>query len=212
MTAAAPGLSEGMKTYTISKLARLFGLSRSTLLYYDRIGLLPPSGRTPSGYRMYGEEDAKRLGRICSLRRTGLSLGDVETILSSEEEPDAKLIENRLNEITEEILDLKAKQGLLSGMLKGMTSEGRRPEVNKRMWVEMLRAAGMDDEAMDRWHAEFEHRAPEAHHAFLLSLGIPEKEVRLIRQWSGKLKPGGITGGHEEESTGKPPKEGPTGK
>jgi hypothetical protein len=42
----------------------------------------------------------------------------------------------------------------------------------------------MDDDAMLRWHAEFEQRAPEAHHAFLLSLGIEEQEVTLIREWS----------------------------
>jgi hypothetical protein len=63
------------------------------------------------------------------------------------------------------------------------------------MWIEMLRAAGMDERDMDRWHAEFEHRAPEAHHKFLLSLGINEKEALLIRQWSRKMKPGEDSGG-----------------
>jgi hypothetical protein len=42
-------------------------------------------------------------------------------------------------------------------------------------------AAGLDDAAMDTWHAEFEKRAPQAHHAFLHSLGIPEEEIRKIR-------------------------------
>src|SRR5262245_19662656 len=54
-----------MKTYSISRLARAFGLSRSTLLYYDRIGLLAPSGRTGSGYRSYSEKDYRQLERIC---------------------------------------------------------------------------------------------------------------------------------------------------
>lgn len=177
-----------MKSYTISKLARSYGLSRSTLLYYDRIGILPPSGRTPAGYRVYTEEDVQRLERICSLRQTSLSLEDIRTILSSENEPGTDIIEKRLKEIGEEILDLKAKQGLLSTMLRKVATDGDQPKVNKEMWVEMLRAAGMDEPAMDRWHAEFELRAPEAHHEFLLSLGIAEKEVLLIRQWSRKNK------------------------
>jgi hypothetical protein len=50
----------------------------------------------------------------------------------------------------------------------------------------MLRAAGMDDEAMNRWHTEFQQRAPQGHHEFLLSLGIPEREVHRIRYWSRK--------------------------
>lgn len=177
-----------MKTYTISKLAALFGLSRSTLLYYDRVGLLPPSGRTSSRYRVYTEADAKRLERICSLRRTSLSIEDIRSIICSEGKPFADILEKRLQEIGREIRVLQARRELLSAMLKGMTSGKNRPAVDKEMWKEMLRAAGMDDEAMARWHAEFEHRAPEAHHAFLLSLGIPESEVLMIRRWAAGLQ------------------------
>ncbi|MFZ2447850.1 MAG: MerR family transcriptional regulator [Syntrophobacteraceae bacterium] len=180
-----------MKTYTISIIARSFGLSRGTLLYYDRIGLLPSSGRTSSGYRVYTEGDVERLERICNLRGTGLSLDDIGKIIRSMDGPCTALLERRLKEIGEEILDLKAKQGLLSIMLKGMASEGDRPKVDKEMWVEMLRAAGMDEKAMERWHAEFEQRAPEAHHEFLLSLGIPEDEAGMIRKWSRETMPGG---------------------
>jgi hypothetical protein len=39
----------------------------------------------------------------------------------------------------------------------------------------------MNEEGMDAWHAEFETRAPAAHHAFLASLGIGEEEIRRIR-------------------------------
>jgi MerR family transcriptional regulator, thiopeptide resistance regulator len=177
-----------MKTYTISKLARTFGLSRSTLLYYDRIGLLSPSERSSSGYRIYSQDDMQRLERIHNLRQTSLSLDDIRSILSSEGDPGTILLERRLKEIGDEILDLKAKQGLLSGMLKGMSSQEDPPKVNKKMWIEMLRAGGMDDQDMDRWHAEFECRAPEAHHEFLLSLGIAEKEVIVIRQWSKRMQ------------------------
>jgi len=45
----------------------------------------------------------------------------------------------------------------------------------------MLRAAGMDEDAMAKWHSEFEQRTPGAHHQFLLALGISEDEARLIR-------------------------------
>lgn len=199
---AAARQGSNMNGWTISKLARLFGLSRSALLYYDRIGLLKPSGRTESGYRIYTEEDGRRLERICNLRRTSLSLEDIRTVLASEEAPDAALLEKRLQAIGDEILDLKAKQGLLSGMLRGIAAQEDPPKVDKAMWVEMLRAAGMDQRDMDRWHEEFELRAPEAHHEFLLSLGIPEKEVRLIRQWSRKAKPGGAAGAASESDSG----------
>lgn len=173
-----------MKTYTISKLARAFGLSRSTLLYYDRIGLLPPSGRTPSGYRYYTDKDYDRLDRICSFRQAGLTIEDIRAAFESDEEPSVKVLEQRLRELNHRIQDLKNKQRLLTGMMKAGSSECTPPSVDKQMWVEMLQSAGMDDEAMHRWHAEFERRTPQAHHDFLISLGIPAREVVQIRKWS----------------------------
>lgn len=187
---AVPTSPLRMKPCTITKLARLFGLSRSTLLYYDKIGLLRPSARSDAGYRLYAEADRRRLERICGFRDAGLALDAIRTILSSEGKPSSPLLERRFHEIGEEILALRAKQGLLSRMLEGMASANLPPSVDRRMWVEMLRAAGMDDEAMARWHAQFERRAPTAHHEFLLSLGIPEKEVLRIREWSRKKKDG----------------------
>jgi DNA-binding transcriptional MerR regulator len=171
------------KNCTISKLGRLFGLSRSALLYYDRIGLLKPSGRTKSGYRCYSEVDRQRLERICGFRRAGLALEEIKAILASGK-PSAAVLERRFHEIGEEIRILKVKQGLLSRMLTGIASAKCPSAVDRDLWVAMLRAAGMDDLAMARWHAEFEQRAPEGHWEFLLSLGIPEGEALEIRNWS----------------------------
>ncbi len=177
-----------MQTYTISKLARQFGLSRSTLLYYDRIGLLQASSRSASGYRIYTEGDRSRLERICHLREASLCLEDIATILASEEEPGAALMEKRLQEVGEEIRGLQAQHRLLARMLRGITAREEQPGVNKELWVAMLRAAGLDESGMERWHAEFEQRAPEAHREFLLSLGIAETEVRRIRKWSRQVQ------------------------
>lgn len=172
------------KSRTVSQLGRLFGLSRSALLYYDRIGLLKPSGRTEAGYRCYSGTDRRRLERICGFRRAGLAIEEIRTILAAEGKPSAAILERRFHEIGEEIRLLRAKQGLLSHMLTGMASAKGPSAVDRDLWVEMLRAAGMDDKAMARWHAEFEQRAPEAHREFLLSLGIPEEEAGEIRKWS----------------------------
>ncbi len=48
----------------ISALARRFGLARSTLLHYDRIGLLRPADRSRAGHRSHGEAEWVRLERI----------------------------------------------------------------------------------------------------------------------------------------------------
>jgi DNA-binding transcriptional MerR regulator len=173
-----------MKTYSISQLARACGLSRSTLLFYDRKGLLKSSGRTGSGYRVYSGKDLNRLMRIRRLREAGLSLKEVRSVLASGGTPGTRLLEDRMRKTAGEIVSLKNQQRLLAGMLRKAAS-GKRPRcVDKRMWVEMLKAAGMDQGAMNRWHTEFERRSPEGHQEFLLSLGIPPNEAARIRGFS----------------------------
>ena len=158
------------------------------MLYYDRIGLLPVSGRTATGYRCYTERDRRRLAQICDFRQAGLALADIRLLLSAKGKPRAKVLERRFREIGSELLDLRSKQRLLAQMLKSLAA-GRCPTaVNKDMWVAMLRAAGLDDRGMARWHAEFERRAPADHQDFLASLGIPEHEILRIRKWSAGLR------------------------
>ena len=175
-----------MKTFSISQLAHAFGLSRSTLLYYDRIGLLRASHRTPSGYRKYAQADHSKLERICTLRRTGLPLSDVQKLLTSKPKPSAQILENRLQEMDNEITSIRTQQQLTIAMLKKLKN-GKTPSLlDKTTWIHMLQAAGMDEKAMAKWHAEFETRAPQAHHDFLLSLGIPKDEALQIQQWARK--------------------------
>lgn len=179
-----------MPTYTISQLAREFGLSRSALLYYDRIGLLKASRRSVAGYRIYTQADHARLEQICLFRDAGLSLADVKALLSSDKAPGVKILERRLREIGEQILGLKNQQRIITAMLKKMTAERFEPVVDKKMWVSMLEAAGMDEAAMVRWHAQFEQLAPMAHYDFLRQLGIPKHEARRIQAWARDMAGG----------------------
>jgi MerR family transcriptional regulator, thiopeptide resistance regulator len=179
-----------MKHETISILARRFGLSRSALLYYDRIGLLQPTGRTAAGYRVYGAKDVERLRRICRFREAGLTLDDIALALQARGKPSVRTLENRMEQLSGEISALKSKQRLLASLLRRIRS-GRCPAtLSKELWVSMLRAAGMSDGAMMRWHGEFEKRAPGEHQQFLESLGIAPKEIATIRRESAEKTKG----------------------
>jgi DNA-binding transcriptional MerR regulator len=170
--------------FHVTELARKYGLSRSTLLYYDRIGLLTPSGRSDAGYRLYSPNDSDRLATICSFRQAGLTINDIRRILAMENDANGVVLQRRMRELGEEIRSKQIQQHLLAKMLQ-VRSSGELPViVDKQAWIEMLRAAGMDESAMRIWHAEFERRAPEAHHQFLLALGISETEALCIRELS----------------------------
>ena len=69
--------------YTIGQLSRCSGLSRSTLLYYDRKGLLNPTARTEANYRLYNDKDLTRLELILNYRETGISLEQIKQLLDS---------------------------------------------------------------------------------------------------------------------------------
>ena len=169
---------------SISRLARKHGLSRSTLLYYDRIGLLRAGDRTVAGYRCYGAREERRLQRICELRKAGLALGDIRVMLGDAPGARSHVIARRLTEIARQIVSLRNQQRLLSALHHNLSRKKLPPLLDKQAWVEMMRLAGLDDQAMARWHAEFEHRAPEEHAQFLASLGISPDEIAGIRDWS----------------------------
>lgn len=69
--------------YTIQKLAKLAGISTRTLRYYEEIGLLAPSGRLTSGYRIYGEKEVDALQQIMFYKELGLELERVKEAVHS---------------------------------------------------------------------------------------------------------------------------------
>lgn len=72
------------RSYQVSEVARLTGVSVRALHHYDAIGLLSPSGRTEAGYRLYGDADLARLQQILIGRELGLPL---EAIRRSLDDP-----------------------------------------------------------------------------------------------------------------------------
>lgn len=169
---------------SISILARRFGLSRSTLLYYDHIGLLRAVNRTAAGYRCYGPREEQRLRRICEWRKTGLALRDIRVMLGDAPGARSDVIACRLAEIAKQIVSLRHQQRLLVALHRKLSRKPLPPLLDKATWVEMLQHAGMNKRARGRWHAEFERRAPEEHEQFLASLGIPADEIAFIRRRS----------------------------
>jgi DNA-binding transcriptional MerR regulator len=169
---------------SISQLARKFGLSRSTLLYYDRIGLLQARDRTAVGYRCYGPREERRLKRICELRQAGLGMNDIRIMLDDKPRARTGVISRRLAEVARQIVSLHQQQRLLATLHNSLTQQSLPPLLDKKAWVEMLQLAGMDQRAMSQWHAEFERRAPAEHEIFLNSLGIAPEEIAEIRRWS----------------------------
>jgi len=169
---------------TVTKLAHRCGLSRSTVLYYESIGLLKPAFRTGANYRLYGDKDFERLRQICVYRNAGLKLEDILTILDRPENDASSILQRRLAELNTEIETLRSHQAAILRLLQNKNSLRRNKVMTKEKWVAIMRATGFSEADMRRWHVEFEKSAPEDHQQFLEYLQIPAQEIGSIREWS----------------------------
>lgn len=166
---------------TISRLAKQFKLSRSTLLYYDRIGLLRPSGRSPSNYRLYSGIDQQRLEKICHYRQMGLSLNAVQQTLDATAESTEAVLKQRLLAVDRQIQALRHQQSVIRNLIGNPSLTDMQEGLNREKWTALLRAAGMSDRDMLQWHIEFERLFPDDHKVFVESLGIPPQDIAAIR-------------------------------
>jgi DNA-binding transcriptional MerR regulator len=170
---------------TISRLARQFDLSRSTLLYYDRLGLLRPSGRSPSNYRLYTEADRQRLETICRYRRIGLPLNTIQRILKAGSgDGIIAALNQRLRDIDSQIQALRRQQQVIRTLLGKTSLPDMAEGLTREKWTTLLQASGMTDADMLQWHAEFERLFPDDHQSFLESIGIPSEDIAAIRAFS----------------------------
>jgi DNA-binding transcriptional MerR regulator len=90
-------------SFTVGQLAKLTGLTVRALHHYHAIGLLEPSQRSESGYRLYTQADIVRLYRIQALRRLNLSLSEVAAALAKDGAPLPEMIEQQLDELDDRI-------------------------------------------------------------------------------------------------------------
>jgi len=172
---------------TIGALAKASGLARSTLLYYDRLGLLQPSGRSAREYRLYSPADVARLEQICIYRHMGIPLREIAEILGdADDDTAAAILRRRLQSLEHEIDDLRRQQRCIVRLLKQGELQQENEMLTKERWTAVMKAAGFTDDAMHQWHIQFEKMEPDAHQEFLASLGIDDAEIKHIRKWSAQ--------------------------
>lgn len=80
----------------IGELADTTGVTVRTLHYYEEIGLLRPSERTPAGHRLYAGPEIERLYRIRLLKQLGIPLDGVKTSLDGDDVDLTAVIEDHL--------------------------------------------------------------------------------------------------------------------
>ncbi len=130
-------------SYTVHEIAQLSGVTIKTLYHYHKIGLLEPQKVTEAGYRIYGDEELKRLQQILLYRELEFPLADIKKLVLGE--PD------RLQCLRSQYSLLKERQQRMDTILKtleitmGYEEKGEPMDkskmfqgLNKEQWKEAL--------------------------------------------------------------------------
>ncbi|HVL04409.1 MAG TPA: heavy metal-responsive transcriptional regulator [Acidimicrobiales bacterium] len=119
-----------MSQLTVSKLAEQVGTSADTVRYYERIGLLPETERSPSGYRLYGDEAVERLRFIKRAQRFGLKLEAIAELLDVRRRGlcpcghTRRMLEERVAELDEEMSSLARLRADIATMIDELPEPG----------------------------------------------------------------------------------------
>lgn len=167
--------------YTIGKLSKEFSLSRSALIYYDKIGLLSPTGRSENNYRRYSEADVERLRSIMKYRDIGISLEDIEKMLNVENNKVNQILTARLDVIQSEVNELKKQESAILAYLVQSVQSSTSTEFDRYSWKELLSNLGFTYSDSIKWHIDFEESDPKGHESFLIALGLTNQEIEQNR-------------------------------
>src|SRR6185369_1075149 len=131
---------------TVSKLASVCGLSRTTVLYYESQGLLKPAVRSDSNYRVYGDREVERLRQIRVYRGVGMSVREIRTVLAGPQNDVASALKRRLAEVDKEIETLRGHQQAILKLLQIKSIRKKDRKMTKEKWVAVMKAAGFTEE------------------------------------------------------------------
>src|SRR5574341_433884 len=108
---------------TIGQLAKEVGVNVQTVRYYERRGLLSPSAREPSGYRLYGTNEVLRLHFIKNAQALGFTLQEIAELLGLRVSSTARCgdvqgkAQAKLKQVEGKLRDLRAMAQALRGLI-----------------------------------------------------------------------------------------------
>ena len=137
---------------TVNEVSRITGLSVRTLQYYDKIGLLIPSGHTEAGYRLYDDTALEKLQQIMLFRELEFPLKEIKEIIS---DPDF----DREKALGQQIELLKLRREHLDGLIN--FAERIQKKGVKTMDFKAFDTAKLDEytkRAKEQWRGTAEYK------------------------------------------------------
>ncbi len=77
---------EQEKLYTVKEVGERYGITRKTLFYYDKAGLVSPKSRLGIQlYKLYSKEELERLEKVIKYRSCGLTISEIKYLMNQEQ-------------------------------------------------------------------------------------------------------------------------------
>ncbi|MBS4960884.1 MAG: MerR family transcriptional regulator [Clostridiales bacterium] len=99
--------------FTVGQMAKLLGINRRTLHYYDEIGLFSPSHKGENGYRYYTREQMLDLEFILAFREIGMSIEETKEAICCDSTTVSAILADKIAEIDTKIKHLQNMKRLL---------------------------------------------------------------------------------------------------
>ena len=96
--------------YSVGDVCRTTGITRKTLFYYDKIGLLKPAERKGAQkHKFYNEDQIDRLYEIMKYRQAGLNISEIKNLMSGLNSDRLKILTQASDRLNAELAE-KAEQ------------------------------------------------------------------------------------------------------
>ncbi|MCB0083539.1 MAG: MerR family transcriptional regulator [Caldilineaceae bacterium] len=124
----------------IKEVADLFGVTTKTVRHYHKIGLLPEPARSEADYRLYTGKDLWRLRTICELRRLGLPLAQIRTVLAAPDPVDALRVTlaTQLDVIETQLLSLAERKERIKQLMTQETIDVQQVDGHPELYVDKI--------------------------------------------------------------------------
>lgn len=111
------------KLFTIGQFAKLHGINKKTLMWYDEVGLLKPAVIKDNGYRYYTYQQSSLLEAILLLRELNISITEIKGfLLNRSADSLEKLMADKIREVDDTITHLRALRAVMSAKKQDMSA------------------------------------------------------------------------------------------
>jgi MerR family transcriptional regulator, copper efflux regulator len=124
---------DGRGMLKIGEVSRRSGVGIEALRFYEKGGLIDRPSRTPSGYRVYGEEVLERLAFIKRAQALGFSLDEIRQIVDDARRGESpcdevrEIVRRRMEELDERLREMHRYRKELKTTLEEWDKVGRAP-------------------------------------------------------------------------------------